>query len=422
MLRHLFSFAVALCFVPQTGGAQEKPGPLLDDAFCVCAVSLSRDGKLLLVAGPTREGGDWKIFDLATGKCKVDGTKGTIRCGGGAPGGHLSDDNALAALGGSGHSLFLVDVASGKLVCDLEEKKRLGATGQVLFTPDGKYLITSGGDSTIRVWDVQNRSAHSAFRYTALGPPGANGWLQPWFFEPARNLYEIKGRFSNAGSASAVLMPDGKVMAVTGNLDGEIPSFELATGKVVKTIKLKRKYASSLQFSADGKWLVAGGGGSRIRDDTPLCGSMEIWDVEKNELVAALGKHEGYRFAEVSSINHIAISPDKKTIASGGGDGFRVWDVATGKQKFSYFTKDDPRLPRVEPDFYPDGKPYVQQTGYSSGACFLPDGKTFMIAPQWTMGKTEIYFHDTATGELVDFRERVRALPAAKKAKDAPPK
>ena len=59
--------------------------------------------------------------------------------------------------------------------------------------------------------------------------------------------------------------------------------------------------------------------------------------------------------------------------------------------------------------------PYVQKEAASAGVAFLPDGKTFLIAPHWTMWKTEIYFHDTATGEPADFREAVKRLPAEKK-------
>jgi WD40 repeat protein len=110
-------------------------------------------------------------------------------------------------------------------------------------------------------------------------------------------------------------------------------------------------------------------------------------------------------------VTHLALSPDKKTLVSGGvRDGFRVWDVETGKQKFSYFHKDDPRLPRVTE--FPDGSRHVQDKARSAGVSFLPDGKTFLIAPQWTLAKAEIYFHDTETGRPVDFRDAVKRLPA----------
>ncbi len=404
MLDLFFSLTVVLGCAAQIDGAEKKTGPLVDGDLRPNSAHLSRDGRLLLVAGS-----EWKIFDLATGKCKVDGTKGPVRCRG-VWGAHLSDDNGLVAVGGGGDNLFVIDASSGKLLWDFEGKARLGVVGGTLFTPDGKYLITTGHYALIRIWDVQNKSAHAAFRYTSTNS-GLNVWLQAWYFEPAKHLYEIKGTYSGIGGLA--LTPDGKIMAVGGNLDGEIPLIELATGKVVKTIQLKRKYGSSLQFSADGKWLAVGGG-PRAKDEAPLAGSVEIWDVEKNELVAAFGKHEGGTFQREGSIPQIAISPDKKTVLTGGGsDGFRVWEIATGKQKFSYFTRKDPRMPRVTG--FPDGSQHVEKDTRSAGVAFLPDGKSFMIAPHWMYGKTEIYFHDTATGEPVDFRKAVKRLPAEKK-------
>src|SRR5262249_34384351 len=133
---------------------------------------------------------------------------------------------------------------------------------------------------------------------------------------------------------------------------------------------------------------------------------IEICDVEKNEVVATFGKHDW-------SISRLAISPDKKTVISGGvHDGFRVWDVATGKQKFSYFTKDDPRMPR-ESRPYSDGSKYVQKQCRAAGVAFLPDGKTFLFVPgDWI--RTEVYFHDTATGQPVDFRKAVKELKSPK--------
>ncbi len=400
MLRLLLLFALGLPHTVEIEKARAKAQPLLGGELCPFCSHLSRDGKAIVVAGGTQMNGDWKIFDLATGECKVNGTDGRLRCGG-AWGAALSDDKSLLAVGGNSNSLFLVRADSGRLYWDLTSEARHGHIQQVFFTPGRKFLISRGFFPFIRVWDLEKKELNAVFRFPSTNPR-LNFWKNEAYEERTKRVFDMEGKYNELGQLA--LAPDGKTLALGGNLDGEIPLIDLETGKLVKTIKLKRKYGLCLQFSADGKWLAVGGGAGAV-GESPLAGSVEIWDVEKNELVTSFGKHEGSTLLLDGSILHIAMSPDKKSVVTGGvGDGFRVWDVATGKQKFSYFTKEDPRLPRIK--VFPDGSKLVEKDIRSAGVAFLPDGKTFLIVPEhWS---TEIYFHDTATGEAVDFRKAVK--------------
>lgn len=370
--------------------------PLFDADVRPFGSFLARDGRRLLVAGGTKRGGDWKVLNLADGTCAVDGTAGEQRCWG-AWGASLSDDGLLVAVGGSRNLLFVADAITGAPFWNLTHEGHRGAIMHLAFTPDGKRLVTCADDMTIRVWDVRGKNASAVFRFESTNPR-LKLWT-PAEAEKARRIVDLGGRYNYLGGIA--ISPDGKHLAVGGNLDGDIPILELATGKVARTIKMKRKYCANLQFTPDGKWLMVG--------RAPPKGSVEIWDLEKTELVTAFGEHE-------ASVLHLTISPDKKTVLTGGTeDGFRVWDVATGKQKSSYFTDKDPRMPRVTPDALGVGLPHTDRAARSAGVAFLPDGKTFLIVPHFTLGKTEVYFHDTATGELVDFREVAKRLPGKKK-------
>ena len=76
---------------------------------------------------------------------------------------------------------------------------------------------------------------------------------------------------------------------------------------------------------------------------------------------------------------HLAISPDNKVVASGGTcDGVRVWDVATGKQKFALHQDKETR---------------------SGGVAFLPEGKILLTQPNG-IGEPA-YFWDAASGRPV---------------------
>lgn len=388
-----FLFALALIPLPSLR-LGELPAPLADTEIRPFLVSLSPDGKRLLVAGGSQKGADWKVFDLATGKCTVDGTKTELR-GGTAHAGDFSRNGLLLAVAGNATTIFLLEADTGKLFWSVPlGKPSLAPVRSVRFTPDGKYLLAKGSYSVIRVWDLEKKDIHASFRFTSTNS-SSDIWLKPYYFEPAKNIYQIKGTFE---SATFALSPDGKTLVLGGEIDGIVPIIDLASGRTVKTLHLKMEStgAASVCFTGDGKWVLFGGSrGDRV---------IEIWDIDKGQFVTSFGKHD--------APFDVTISPDKKTaITSTLWDGFRVWDVATGKERFSYFTEKDRRMPRITPGARSDGGPDVQKAASSAGAAFFPDGKTFMIAPHFTYGKTEIYFHDTATGKAVDFREVVKRLP-----------
>jgi WD40 repeat protein len=392
-----FVSIAALVLGSWQGGGQKTA--LLDDDIRPFSIHLSRDGRKLAVCGGTQKGGDWKIFDLTDGRCAVNGMDGKLRCGG-ARSVRLSHNGALIAVGGNGSNFFLANAKTGALVWDLTKLGHVSVIDDLLFTPDDKYLISTGSDMMIRVWDIENKRPHAVFRFTSTNK-NFNRWQSPLYTEPAKLVYDIGGKYYLFGKSCA-LSPDGKVLAVAGNQESKVPVLDLAMGKIVKEIKTSQETANALEYTPDGKWLLVGGPMENAK--------IEIWDTEKSELVASFGKHDW-------SVSCLAISPDKKTIVSGGvKDGFRVWDVATGKQKFSYFTREDKRLPKVK--VFPDGSKYVGNECRAAGVAFLPDGKTFLIVPHWGPMMGEVYFHDTATGEPVDYRERVKALPREK----APPR
>ena len=121
MIHSAFLGSVLLgLFQAQSGKTVLCDGDLRPDR-----IHLSGDGKKLAMSGGAAKGGDWKIFDLADGKCAVNGMEGNVRCWG-AWAVRLSADNCLMAVGGNYNNFFLVDAKTGKLVWDLTNEGHVG--------------------------------------------------------------------------------------------------------------------------------------------------------------------------------------------------------------------------------------------------------------------------------------------------------
>lgn len=107
--------------------------------------------------------------------------------------------------------------------------------------------------------------------------------------------------------------PDGKLFA-TGEANGEIKIWKVATGEKILSLKEHTSWVSSITFSQDSNFLA-----SSSHDFT-----VKIWDINGKCLKTFLGHTEVVR--------SVCISIDQKFIVSSGDDcTVRIWDFVTGK-------------------------------------------------------------------------------------------
>ena len=129
----------------------------------------------------------------------------------------------------------------------------------LVFTPDGRYVVSAGEDKVIRVWDRRTGTTVRSIRgQTTEGQDG--------------KVFAI------------ALSPDGRWLAVGGTFGqaGErlVRLYEFATGRLAALLKGHTRPVVGLAFSADSRRLISGS-----YDNSAI-----VWDVERR--VGAIARGE----------------------------------------------------------------------------------------------------------------------------------
>jgi hypothetical protein len=285
---------------------------------------------------------DWYAWDVATGK------QTRVTNAGWNYGEPLSPDGKYTARSvwysgarrsgdpDDGTRFEICDAATGRAVHS-HPGKGFGAPGWKDFTPDGKAVIRSHPDGTLRVRAID--TGEEVARMT--GHKGLSGY--------------------HAFSA------DGRVL-VTGVYgdDDEFPVrvYDLTAGKELAKFHPGLRVVN-VAVSGDGRRVAAGvSANARGRPDARE--QATVWDVTTGKVLARVAQHgEG---------GHVALSPDGRLVAVSAGwkSDVRVYEVASGAERFVF-----------------------KHQGEVTGLAFAPDGRTLAAASQ----EAPVYLWDL-TGDL----------------------
>jgi WD40 repeat protein len=336
--------------------------PPLGHPGTVTTVAWSPAGKLLASVAEV-PAGRLRLWDADTGKPVGEPRPAKVIS--------WSPDGKTLVIG-DGKELLLLDTSSGQVSAFVNDAPVLSAA----WSPDGKWIASSGEDGALKAWDASSRQLSQSWRagpatHLAWSPDsktvalGGGPRLQVWNVSANKLLHDFP-RLQVPGVAAA-LAPGGKVLAC-GHEDGTVRLWDLASGQLRRTLDwpgrkdVRDRRIVALAWASDR--ILAGGG-----ED----GLVQVWDGEGtpgpsrsfNGPVLALqwspdgktlaclvfpnsrrrggtlqlwkpgvGPPAVLTLAGDGPIRHLSWSPDGKTVASGSAGPFhvvRLWDAGTGQ-------------------------------------------------------------------------------------------
>jgi WD40 repeat protein/serine/threonine protein kinase/tetratricopeptide (TPR) repeat protein len=223
----------------------------------------------------------------------------------------------------------------------------------VIFSPDGRRVLTASEDGTAQVWDAVTGAAaprplthgkavlHAAFSPDSLhvATASADGAARLWRSDTGLAL---GARLKHPEAVVAVAFsPDGRRL-LTACKDGQARLWNVATQELLAPRPHHSAPLTQALFSPDGSRILT------AAED----GTVQLWDAESGLPLARPARQRG-------KVLCVAFSPDGSRFVTASADGIaRIWHTATG-------------FPTTQP---------MRHSGEVLHASFSPDGRLVATA------------------------------------------
>ena len=303
----------------------------------VGGLSLSRDGKTLVVAGMD---GKIRFVDMNTGEVQrtlAGHTNGTYRA-------VFSPDEKLLASSSRDTTARIWDVSAGRELYSLNGFRC--AVKAVAFSPNGQMVAAAGNDGMLKLWDVKTGKELKSLVHTnsadvdtsvyslAFGRDGkkvyagnGDGTISEWDIVAGKETRVWKAH--DANYLLLVFSPDYSLLASYGG--GLIKLWDTSSWREVRSMSTVRapaafNYNSTIAFSHDGQLIAASGIGLDQKQTNYVYVQTLVWKVETGERLFMI---EGHKF----DIDGLVFTRDDQFLMTGSVDTtIKFWDMKTGKE------------------------------------------------------------------------------------------
>ena len=224
---------------------------------------------------------------------------------------------------------YILEAQTGK-----ELRKLEGHTDSVthaVFSPDGKRIVTTSWDHTVRVWNVetgeelQKLEGHTdGVTHAAFSPDGkyivstsVDKTIRIWQVDSLPVFFSVEKMKMIGTGKRTIFSNDGKKIisiSYSDYYDNIIQIWDAKTGFELKRLIGHKRTINSIALSPDGQHIASASSDKSIR----------IWDIKTGELLSLIQGHNDEVYA-------VAYSPDGKYLASASSDEtIRIWDATTG--------------------------------------------------------------------------------------------
>ncbi|MFF9158376.1 WD40 repeat domain-containing protein, partial [Streptomyces sp. NPDC014846] len=287
------------------------------------AMTVLPDGRPIAVVGGPRRYSLTAAWDVNTGQRFSDPIVGHSNGVVAMAAVVLPDGRPIAVTGDGDGMVRVWDLTTGEQIGNALNSNAGGEAVSIaaVVLPEGRPLaVTGDGRGTVRVWDldtIQQWREPSANQTS--GGRNLNTWGRA-FRPPSTH------RSRNLRSVAALVLPDGRPLAVTGDGGGAVRVWDLNAGDQVGK-DLNYWEASVIALAAvtlpDGPPLV-------LTREAGWIGVVRVRDLHTGEQIFYLPTPDADGATSVAAV----VLPDNRAIAlTGDGDGaVRVWDLTTGRQ------------------------------------------------------------------------------------------
>lgn len=265
--------------------SDSTPRPIAGHKSVVLSMISRQAGKQLITGSADRT---VKLWDVATGKviASYDAKSAVSSVS-------ATREGTRIVIGTLDGWVTLLDVTDSGFKRISSTAAHSAGTAAVAIRPDGREVVSVGGDGLVRVWTfgANDEFARKDMYEATINPNGNIAFLL----------------------SCATYSPDGKFFAVAGQ-EGLIRIYDVNLRRETRALRGHSDWISNIVYAPDSKTVISAGVDQIVRR----------FPLGESEIAAVPGHAKG--------ANCVAVSPDGKTAVTIGESEWKQWDLQSGKE------------------------------------------------------------------------------------------